>query len=521
MNTFKKSILSLKRKKTRSLTLLAIISLVILTVATLFSLNSAIAFLKKQMINQVPTVVTLEYNIGEAERAVEKPEFISQIPLEKLEKIAALPMVSEHDFIFREHVFSMHYHNAPLQIDQDRIPGNANEGALRHMTQGARTRGAQIDVFNVKGIINPHITDIGSGLITLVSGRTFTDAEINNDKKVIIVSRCFAIENELGIGDFLHISNIAFDYSRMNSEGTGIFEMDRHLQDFWLDYENLSFEIIGLFETAMGFDYSAFEGWDLISALGDRFNLLNRFYVPIGVAESMTNFIIRAMTEEQRISGTIADKPYMTALFLINDPRNLESFSLLASDILPDFWQARDFSNNIVPIVSAFNSFENIISTVTFGSIGFAVLILVLVVAMHLRERRYEIAIYKSLGQSNFALILQLLAEITILTILAFILSFLFSDVASRTISETLIKGNFGESVKLTSLEGLPMDLALFNQSSISVDEILANNEIGLSTGEYLMIMLFAAISILGTVCTILAIVIKKSPNDILLQNHT
>ena len=536
MKFFKRAVLSMKRQLGKSALLFVLIFILGLVLSGAISMRKAMLITEEGMMMRIPALATIAFD---SEAAVEETgghswefgrayQMAHQPTVEELSAVGHLPHVRASDFVLHSTFFSRDLFWTEIEMDEERLPAGANVSVLRENVQGARAMGGQIEMFPGRGVSNPNITDIEAGLITLVTGRPFTQEEINQDAKVVVISQAFAHENDLFVGSMIELENIAHDYTIMGFEGSGNFALDRHEERFMLAHRVLTFEVIGIFDVAQEFVYEAYEEWRLSEALSHRTRLNNRFYVPFGVAEDMLTFEatamleveaeLRALFEDIQAEEMINEHPLLEAMFVLDDPRDLEVFSMEANELLPEFWEIRDLRAVDAHVIASMDTLLQIADVVQWATVGVAIVILTLMLLLFLRERRHEVGIYLALGDQKRHVLMQFLTEIGLVALMAITLSLFAGHYLSETISGYMLRQHLTQpSPGSVRVDELPWELALFNPGAMPIEEVMELHQVGLSVEVMLTFMLVSGAMIVLSVVVPVIYMTRLEPKQILM----
>ena len=473
MNIFKRAATIIIRQPSKSAVLLLLIFILGATLLGVFSMRSAMLITEERLLMQVPTVATLIYD----------HEIVTQSPWrqptrEEIAAVGNLPYIRVYDFTLQPQFYS-----------PDLVwPFVDNPGAL-----GPRGR-----PFMGRGVNNPEITDIASGIINLVNGRTFTQEEIDNDALVVVIPRDFAEINNLSVGSIIELENIALNF------------FVEYGEDDVLAYEMLEVEVIGIV------------GRDVHDAWGDT----DLIYMPIGVAENMLNFITDAQLafDAERFravgQGILQEEPIMESIFVLYSPRDLAAFSIAAAELLPDAWVVAGIDESVfAPVVTAMDTVLQLADSIQWVAIAAAIVVLTLVIRLFLHDRRHEIGVYMALGDKKIKVIMQVLTEIGIITVIAIALAVFTGNTLSDMISRQMFERHLIEQMEMehNPHDAIPWELALFNPGEMTVYEAMELYDVSLDTTT---IITFASVGIVVVLLsTIIPIwyVTKLEPKKLLL----
>lgn len=538
MNSFKRAITCLRRQPGKSAILLGLVFVLGTTLSGAIAVRNAILAVEEQAMMQIPALATIDFNWQNAaqEAGVEMWDLdpftirASQPTRTDVATIGSLPYVRVYDFAFNPRFFSHSLSWAEMSIDIDRLPTGLSLRDAEGAVQGVTGWGGTLEHFTGRGVANPNITDIDANLITLHAGRTFTQAEIDNNENVVLVSRLFADVNGLSIGSTIELENIAINYALMGTEGSGNFMVDRANVDFWLKHQIFEVEVIGIFEMTHEFIYENYDAWRMHTALHNRGQLYNRIYMPIGVAQQMIDFVnngiieiaddLRAVFGAGDAQGLIEEAPRLESMFILSDPRNAEAFASAANEMLPANWEILDLRATTSYVIASMDTLLQLADFIQWMTIGASVIVLTLILVILFRERRREIGIYMALGDKRGRIIGQMLLEVWVVAVVGITLALFTSSLLSDNISRSLLEQQLSAQITQGRNDGttaVPWQLALFNPAQLDAGEMLAMHEVSLDLET--VVIFVSASSMVVLVSTVLPILylVKLNPKKVLL----
>jgi len=360
MNILKRATINVIRQPIKSISLLLIVILLGGILLSGISMARAMVVTEEHLLMQVPAVAMLVYDGGRA-AGWEQPT------REEIHAVGELPYVRAYDFT--THTFS---------FNQELAGPNS----------------MPFDLLTILGANNPNIGDLEVGTVSLFEGRTFTQEEIDGDALVMVIPRSIAVVNDLTIGSRIEIVNIAHDYRQRSWT-------DRLDEDFILAKRVLEFEVIGIF------------GSDLEDDGRIHFVEPTIFYVPIGVAESMLNFVTETMFEVDEEAfraigqGIFQEEAILETLFILHSPRDLEAFIEAAEGLIHEDWRVVGIDESVfAPIIMSMDMVLELAGSIQFGAMIASILVFTLVLLLFLRDRRHEIGVYMALGDKKTKVIL-------------------------------------------------------------------------------------------------------------------
>ena len=211
--------------------------------------------------------------------------------------------------------------------------------------------------------------------------------------------------------------------------------------------------------------------------------------------------------------------------FYVDDPREMERIAsqIKALDLDWDSFTLTMDNSAYEAVASPLTAMQNLIVWLIVGCVAVSVGILVLILSMWIKQRRYETGILLSVGISKSRIILQYTIEVLMIAVVAFGLSFFTSNFISQGASD-LIFHQVSESQPMPEIE-LPDDgteyLDITGQYipyDTSNVESLESVQVNVSPDHLLYIYIFGILLIAFSVSAASISVIQMKPKKILSQ---
>ena len=434
MNLFSRVILSLKRNLSRTAVLFLLIFVLGTFVSSAISIQQGIIQTERNLRRRLPPVVTIEHDIqamedyvleslqteltdSEAQVLVREFWYESRVTPAMISKIGLLPQVAEYDIA---QVLESHSELQPAP------PSNTDIAELVE-----RNTNDDFYFFLLNGVNRPSFSDINTGLVEIVEGRTFTEAEING-ANMGIISAPLAEVNNLTVGSIAALSHLSLGDFDLSS---GTFQI--------LAQQDFELEIIGIFELT-----DNLVATDELEMALSEIELLNQIYVPFQITEDARLFHLENVVENSVemdeemvafIERYFSEGSWNRVLFLLEDPVELDEFERAAKEILPPFWKVVGLSNVYANISGALGIVDQIAQSITWVSFGVAIVSLSLLIMLFFHDRKHEIGIYLALGEKRIKVILGLLIEVLTVGMIATTMSLFVGNILALQLSETLL----------------------------------------------------------------------------------
>ena len=378
----------------------------------------------------------------------------------------------------------------------------------------------------VKANLYPNMIELTDGTFSVVDGRFYSQDDIDQNKKVCLITKELADQNNFHVGDTITLSST--DTDSINSM---VKAMGYNKDDFYL-----SLEVVGIYTTTQDVDPNA-ENFKWMSPSDSPKNIV---LMPLSAYGDFYAAVMKMQYQyyQQAYSGlqtanlgtgdeldqSIANitKPSKVT-YLLDDPLNVDKFVEDYTAKMGDYTRLNANNETFKKLARPLDTlsfFSNIIVWIVTVN---AVIIISLVTALTLKTREFEIGVLLSIGVSKFKVVLQMFLELFVIAMLGFSLA---------VGSGSLIAGKVGETV----LNYQTTTDAQYNDSSnnsgytftdpnnyfteVTQDDLLSQYHVSVSP------LIIMEIYILGMGVVFIAIVIpsfmimRLNPKQILLEQN-
>lgn len=384
--------------------------------------------------------------------------------------------------------------------------------------------------FNITGVSSPAIIYLDNGIFSLVEGRKFLDEEMmQSSVSPILISKEFSLLNNLSIGSKMQVVNSNLFYLPPDASiPPGGFLNLEWGEELWQHpynrYRNIyyNFEIVGIFDV-----YQTELG--SISELMNQQSLINTFFMP-----------------NWRVSEIIHDE--IEAWNLWMDVFNMHewgadvlTFHHLLSDIITPFWLLSDYSywdpfveiansklpygyiidDGVLSVISPLmNATENINEILFYSAIigvGILLVILTLTILLYFKERKHEIGIYMALGEKKFKIIKQFIVEISLLSLVAILLSTAFVNLIAEPMSESMLRTQI---INMSRNENYihPIVESSGFVTAPTIDELLQHYNITMSVPSIIIVTISSLLVIIASLMIPIMYILEQKPKELLIQ---
>ncbi|MEG0472408.1 MAG: FtsX-like permease family protein [Solibacillus sp.] len=346
--------------------------------------------------------------------------------------------------------------NPRIQYDDSRMKGYENAADLNGMTDSS--------------LDNKFI----SGVIELAEGRHIT----KEDTQKVLVHEAFAKLNNLKLNDTFYVQK---------SELASVPALEGASKD------KIALEIVGLFS-----------GSNMDSATMD--------------AELAENTLITDIETIKMLNGyddeTIL---YQDAKFYVNDPKELSTILKQVNELPIDWtnYHVANSAKDYPALTGSLDSMDGLINKMLIGIVVISAMILSLVLAFWINGRIHETGVLLSLGVSKISIIAQYVAELLMIAVVSFGLSYFSGQAIAQNIGDSMVQqaGEAGAAGFQQSLGGMQLGA---DPDSSTVSKTLDSIDVSITLAEMGYVWLIGGLIILLSVSISSIFIIRLKPKEIL-----
>ncbi len=411
MNFIKRGLLSLWAKKGRTLLLCAVFSAILIFVLAGLTIKSAAEKATENAQNSLGATVTLAasreamFGGGQNDTSTsdssstdstsERREFTSTpVKVSDAEKIAALDNVKSYVLVTSgtatagdgiEPITSSDTTSSSSTADSSQQgPGGMGRGGM-----GGKM---QTGDFTITGVSSSAgYSSFSDGTATLEDGEALTadDAGTNN----VLIEETLAESNDLSVGDTFKLTD---------SDGEN----------------EVTVTVKGIYSTT-----------ESASGIAAQVSMLN----PV-------NTIYSYYTLANTLSGNTDEDTVDSAIYTLSEPSKVTAFTKAAEKVIDT--DTYDLTTNdqlyqsmITPLENVSSFAKNIVILVAVAGI----IILTLIVMLMIRERRYEIGVLLSMGESRAKMIFQFFTEMFVTMLIALVIATFTGNIVGNVVGNQLL----------------------------------------------------------------------------------
>jgi len=500
MNVLNRALISLKRQWVKSVILLITVFILgfLLTVTTI--VRNAILQTEHNLWSNMPRIaaINLDFEVSQEitrealETGDESLLDVSGVSPEIIREIGLLPYVESFNYTFRHLLW-----NSELQSYEDSF-NVWDEPAF----------------WEVQGAYNHNLLDLDEGVIQIVAGRTFEEADMEGIGQTVLISQELAEVNNLTIGSTITLESRLYDDVEDVYENQDWLNIDRIVE-----MKTFELEIIGLFEVMVEipeedqFEEIIIDGTTITVETLEVVllrQLQNQMYLPISVIDASPSFDFERVSQLEAFG--------VEAQFLLYDPLDMPDFIYEANLLLSGWWRMADLSGNFRRITASMETMQWIADMVFWGGTSASIVILGLCMMLFLYDRKQEIGIYLALGEKRKVIIIQVLSEVLLIAAISLSLSILLGNIATSNLTHRLLEQDIVRQIESGENQFWGINnLARHNSGEMGVEEMMANFEITLEGMAIVFVLTVGLITVLFSTLVSLSFVVKLSPKKILM----
>ncbi|EPY2301366.1 ABC transporter permease [Clostridium sporogenes] len=398
MNFLKRAMLSISKKKIKSLILFVVLLVIANMVLVGLSIQTATKKSTELAREKLGSDVTLKVNDQKfmEQRRNNKEEGSSSRPsltTDIADTLKDNEHVTQYNYISSSFGLAKNFENVKNEDSSDDT--NSEEKPKGMFKMGGSDVTTMPEISFSGTIATNLLSDFKNGDSKITEGRGITKDDAG--KNVAVIEKNLAKENSLKVGSKMQVASV--------DENT-----------------TLELEVVGIYEANS--DESTNDNRNM-----DFLNPYNKIYMPYDVVSKVST------------GDNTNSKNITSAVYFMDNADNIESFKEYAKNKKIDLetytLDANDqlYTQMVGPIENVGSFSKTLVATVSIAG----AMILVLIIALSLKDRKYEIGVLLSLGESKFKVISQLVVEVLLVASIAFATSAFTGNLAANKIGDSLL----------------------------------------------------------------------------------
>lgn len=493
MNYWNRALCSVTRRKGKSVILFAVIFILGNVIAGSIAIQQSTANVEKKIKHDLGATVSVDFDYQKMmdEGKTSTPP---SLKVEDIKKMGESPYVKEFDYNVK----------SSLVVKKIKTYEMKNAADFVGMPK----------LLNLKGnnLLEP--LDFKDKKVKLVEGRTFKQEEINSGKDVAIMSKKVAEENGFNVGDKVVLDSLVVDYKQDGSQEE-------------LASQDHPVEIIGLFEPTSvekkKSDGKEQQGMNEQFMETEQFNTLympNDAVMTINKAEfdKGKELLPERYKNADGTEATVDDMNQIVPVYILKSPEDVEAFKEEAKSFIPEGYKLTASTDQYDQVGGTFKKMSQISGYVVLLAIGATLLIISLVVILFLRDRKHELGIYLSLGETRAKVMQQVLIELLLISLVAMCVSLITGNVLGKIVSESLIASDaFAQAGDAADSSSAMMIGGGSSLPTLTTEDVTSAYEVKFSI-SYIVTFLIAGLStVLLSAVLPLTYVLRLNPKKIMM----
>lgn len=499
MNFLKRGLVSIKRRLGKSIILLILIFVLGNIIAGAISIKQAVRNTEINFRKNIGAVATTELDYNKIQKISDFDySSIKYITSEDINNIGSLEYVKYYDY------------SSSIGLRSTELKRYTSQDSTYYIN----SEGYQY--IALSGVQFADILDFKEGKAKLTQGRVFNDEEIKSGKEVIIISNKFAELNNLTIGSTIKLENPAI--KPMDDMGEGVVYYTEEYKEEILATQEVELEVIGIFEVTQEVKKSE-DGMIDPSYIDEEKQ--NKIYTPNQVIKKLNNFLVTEISKVNKEQGEAYAKEYMTPIFVLNDPMDLEAFKEEALAYMPEYFKIVDSSDSYNQVATPMKNIEWISNIVLYVAIGATIIILSLLITLFLKDRKHEIGIYLSLGEKRKKIVAQIVLEVIIVAFVGITLSLFSGNVLANSMSKTMLRNQIVAEEEEKNSDGYYKSYSTLDWmgygTSVSSDDLLENYKVELDLSTVLLFYAVGIGTVLGSTLIPIIYITRLNPKKVMM----
>lgn len=322
--------------------------------------------------------------------------------------------------------------------------------------------------FNLKGTNSEKIIDLEEGFIKLDQGEAFTAKELTEGANVVLIAKEVADANNLKVGDQMVIDvtseviDLADEIEAREDVAETADSATVVTSDGDPEAKIASFDfpvtVKGIYSVVRK-DTSQMSREEKDNAEWMAAEQINTMYLPNKTIEglmvqSAEKFYVNVPADQQ----DELQLSYTNGNYVLKSPDVVDDFRQDAQAILPQYYMVVADADQYDQVAGGMKKLGDISKYVVIIAAVATMLIISLVVLLFLRDRKHELGIYLSLGESRGKVIGQIVVELLLVSFVALGLSLITGNLLGAAVSNSLMQmdwlNNATDSMMYTSSYG-------------------------------------------------------------------
>lgn len=263
-------------------------------------------------------------------------------------------------------------------------------------------------------------------------------------------------------------------------------------------------EVIGIFAPLQVMEFREERG--MVDFMSIQFP--NTIYVPNEIVRSEVDFRMKETFSED-FEQVVQSTEHYTPIFVLNGPDEIEAFEEEVNPLLPELHNVVTSADQYDSISGPVDYMSELSGHILFASFLATILIIGLVVLLFLRDRKHELGIYLSLGETRGRVIGQIVIEVMTIAVIGITLSIYSGNLLAGQISDMMIAADEPTLEELTYFSEV--------QTNLTREDVIESYKVELNLNYFLAFYGIGLLTILISTVIPLIYILRLNPKKILM----
>ncbi|KAF1296766.1 ABC transporter permease [Enterococcus sp. JM4C] len=423
MNFLQRAVSSVTRRKGKSIILFLVIFVLGNVIAGAIAIQQSTTNVEKDVKAKLGANATISFDYttfqkDNEETPVEEQIFPDEPDLKAYQQIGALPYVKYFDY---------NSLSSFVSSKLERFAFEQDEGGMMSGYGGSPR-------FNLKGVNYPKLMDIEQKKIKLAGGKVFSDEDVKEGKNVVIIGKRLAEQNNISLGaDW--VIKVESDNVEYDDNGNEIEVKPEDIKSF-----DFPVKVIGFFEPVTTEKEPKKNTDAYYNQMSQSEELENTIYLPNELVKEFNKQTAKEIYEASE--EDFENYEYFSPAYTLKSPEDTEAFKEEAEPLLPDYYIVQASADQYDQVGGSMKKMNQISKYVVIIAVLAALLIIGLVVLLFMRDRKHELGIYLSIGETRGKVMGQIMVELLIISALALVCSLVTGNLLGNVVSNSLMQSD-------------------------------------------------------------------------------
>jgi putative ABC transport system permease protein len=508
MNFWQRALKSITRRKGKSLILFLVIFILGNVIAGAVAIQQSTVNVERETKKKMGNVATVEFdyekfekdNEGMSDEEIYNEDYYPKAPTTAdYENVGKLNYVKYYDYTMR---------------------GWLETKKFKAYTPEDGSMGMGGNYFNLKGGNRPEPLDMEEGNIKLVEGEVLSEKDLSEPTGSVLISKEVAEKNNLSVGDqivldmYSEIVDAPMDDSSDTSDDA---EAESEIVETQTKIVTADYpvKVVGIFSVVKKESDKQLSREEESNQAWQAVDQINTMYASNQLVKDFSKM------QNEKMWGILAEEQnpneedYYEAMFVLNSTDDVEAFKQEATPLLPDYYRVVASTDQYDQVAGGMKRLGSISQYIVIIAAIATIFIISLVVLLFLRDRKQELGIYLSLGESRGKVIGQVVIEVVLVSFVALLCSLVTGNLLGSAVSQTLMQSDW--MTNLSQTDSYAYMGGTLMENSISYADIQSAYKVTFSVGYVVTYLLLGLGTVLLSAVLPLLYILRLNPKKIMM----